>query len=418
MMNKMYKLLPFVLIAVLLVSLIIEYYPLNDVSKSEFGDNVTGDFDTDNNSQESAFEQIKKEIKPNIENPRLKNNLVKNAGFDKDLSFWKSERHPENFNWISNNEYRNGIVSVKTIPPKNPDKRVVYEASLSQCVVLDKGRRYRFSALFKAMGQYKAKHANRVNLYWYQSEDCTTQGQFSDYLEPAPDSLEWQHIEHENRLRSLNARSALIRIVQSRTAANNQEAFWDDIELSPTEFEPVTSQNRQKKSSPLFPVGHNYIKNGQFTADLSSWRYGGDTQWIADEYNSENGMARLAIFSDKGGYGAHSFSQCINIGSNTAFEAKARVRIDPVSTQKGGGIFRLSWYENENCDGRSQAGFKSDRIDDTTGWQNLVIDRIEAPDTAQSARLNITRGVQDSGLFAYFIDEIYFKSLAEYTPPK
>jgi len=341
-------------------------------------------------------------------------NRVNNAHFDKGLEFWKPGRNPQAFRWIGDDGHeKGGALAVQSMPPDNPEKRVIYEAVMSQCVKLDMGRRYRFAASFRPMGQYKSRHANRVNLSWYQSEDCSTKGQFANYLEPEPAKSGWQRIVHEHRLRSLNSRAALITIVQSRTDGNGQMAVWDDIELTPTEIESATDRKQAVDRRHTLPAGQNYIRNGDFRSDMNSWRYSGDTEWIAYEGGYAPGAARLAISSDNGGFGAYNLSQCVNIGASKEFRAGARIKVDPESTQEGGGIFRLSWYEEEDCRGRSQAGFKEDRVENIDGWQDLSIDRIEAPPNARSANIYMTRGVNDSGQFAFFIDDIFFRAVAE-----
>lgn len=343
-----------------------------------------------------------------------KQNRVRNPQFDQNLAFWSSERHAQFFQWIDHDgHHKPGAVAVQTMPPADPRKNVIYEAALSQCVKLDRGRRYRFAASFKAMGHYTSQHANRVNLYWYQSVDCTTEGQFAQYLEPKPNAVGWQRITREDALRSLNARAALITIVQSRIGGNYQPAYWDDIELTSIELESTVSETPVVNLQSTLSVGQNYLQNGEFHQNLTPWRYSGDTQWVSQVGRNALGAARLAITSKKGGYGAHDLSQCVNLGANRVFEAGAKVMVDSASTQEGGGIFRLSWYEGENCKGRSQAGFKEDRIKPVDGWQELTIDRIEAPPGAQSANIYITRGVNDTGMFAFFFDDVYFKALAQ-----
>jgi hypothetical protein len=263
------------------------------------------------------------------------------------------------------------------------------------------------------MGAYTSRTANRVNLIWHQSDDCSSYAQFAEYLEPDLQVTGWQRITRENTLRALNAKAALITVVQQRIGGNNQPAYWDDIELTPTEFESTAAKASVVNPRYTLPVGQNYIQNGEFQQSLTGWRYSGDTTWVAHVGSNAPGAARLAIVSKNGGYGADELTQCVNIGANKVFEAGAKVMIDPASTQKGGGIFRLSWYEGENCQGRSQAGFKGDRVESANGWQVLTIDRIEAPPSAKSANIQITRGVNDTGLFAFFFDDVYFKALAQ-----
>lgn len=345
---------------------------------------------------------------------QFEKNRIQNAHFDHGLEFWKSEFNTQAFGWTNFDGHKsNGATVVQSVPPGNPQKQLIYEVKLSQCVKLEQGRRYRFAASFKAMGEYKSSYANRANLYWYQTEDCSSQGQFADYLEPEPNILWWQRIIHEDELRSLNAKAALITIVQSRTAGNNQKALWDDIELTPIEMEVSTNTNSNVNHQHTLPIGQNYIENGDFKFDLNSWRHSGDTRWTSSEGANAPGAARIAIYSDKGGLGAHNISQCINIGANKFFRAGAKAKVDPKSTQQGGGIFRLSWYEDVDCQGRSQAGFKDDRVKNIDGWQELSIDGLEVPPGAQSANVHITRGVNDSGLFAYFIDDVFFEAVTD-----
>lgn len=350
--------------------------------------------------------------KDSASHQQLYNNLVKNGSFDHGLEKWQPKYGTQAFNPIdSDGDRKQGAVVVQSTPPKNPEKRLIYQVEMSQCIKLDQGRRYRFAASFKAMGRYKSDHTNRVNLSWYQTEDCSRQGQFADYLEPEPNTHGWQRITKENRLRSLNAKAALITITQSRINANSLQARWDDIELTATEMEPIENEAIEADHQYTLPIGQNHIVNGDFNSGLDFWRHSGNTQWVQNEGVGAPGAIRLAIFSNRGGYGADTLTQCVNIGTNKVFQAGAQVKVDPQSTQKGGGIFRLNWHEKHNCKGRSQAGFKEDRVEYIAGWQELSIDHIEVPLGVHSASIYMTRGVQDSGLFAFFIDDVYFTAI-------
>ena len=57
--------------------------------------------------------------------------------------------------------------------------------------------------------------------------------------------------------------------------------------------------------------------------------------------------------------------------------------------------------------------FKEDRVENIDGWQELYIDGIETLPGVQSAKVYITRGVNDSGLFAYFFDDVFFKAVTD-----
>ena len=284
-------------------------------------------------SKQEQAEKISVVVNNSNSRPHL--NRIQNAYFDRGLALWEPRfaTKAAAFRWINHDGHkRSGAIAVQSTPPPSPKKRVAYDAVLSQCVLLEQGRRYRFAASFKPMGQYKSRHANRVNLYWYQSEDCSSQGQFADYLEPDPKIYGWQRITHEHRLRSLNAKAALITIVQSRTTGNHQPAFWDDIELTPTEMEATKPVALTVNPKHTLPIGENYIHNGSFKLDLTAWRSNGDTTWVYQEGANAPGAARLAIFSDKGGLGANTLSQCVNIGANKMFRAGAKVKVDPLST--------------------------------------------------------------------------------------
>jgi hypothetical protein len=334
------------------------------------------------------------------------NNLVSNPNFDSSLDSWYPKYDTKAFSYSSDEGgTKNGVLSVVTLPPVNPKKNIIYEASMTQCIQLADGLKYRFSAYFKPMGDYLSEHTNRINLIWYQSADCSKGGQFSTYLEPNGDIEDWQRIER-NVTRSLNAKAVLIEVSQRKTTANNVPALWDSIELIPVTFKDKASA--PVKSENIVPVGTNYLLNPEFSKNLDHWKYRGDTTWAGQEGEASDGSARLAIFSDSGGFGAYSFYQCVNLGSQSIFSFGAKVKVDPISTFEGGGILRLSWYEGINCGGRSQAGFKHDRVEYVDDWQTIGVDEIIAPVNAASARVSFTRGINDSGTFAYFIDSVFF----------
>lgn len=336
----------------------------------------------------------------------ITNNLVKNSGFDHNLNYWHSRHDLEPFSHDSRGGHtKSGSLAIRTKPPERPKKHVFYRASISQCIRLNDGLRYSFAASFKPKGVYLSQHTNRVNLSWYQSDDCSVGGQFGTYLEPKPDNDGWQRIAR-TVTRALNAKSAQVEISQNKVSANKISALWDDIELVTTERQIV--HNTPDISRFTLPLGANYIKNSEFSKNLENWRYSGDTVWASDVGAETDGAARLAIFSDRGGYGTHSFSQCINIGSPRVFTFGAKVKVDPVSTFEGGGIFRLIWYEGLNCRGRSQAGFKEDRVEYIDDWQSIGVDEIIAPENALSTSIYLTRGIDDSGSFAYFVDDVFF----------
>lgn len=340
-------------------------------------------------------------------------NRVSNGGFESGLEGWHSRRSLEAFRVSGENSGKTSVLAVESTPPKEIKERVIYEAKLGQCVPLEDGRRYRFSAQFNAQSIAKSEHANRVNLSWYQSTDCSTRGQFATYLEPDGDKEGWQTVSRNNVLRALGARSAKIAVTQNRRPGNTGLVYWDDISLVPTESVKLGKSAGVGTSGPIPPPGTNYLENGAFKEGLNGWAHTGDTEWTGSTGFQAPGAARLAIVSDDGGYGAYSFSQCVNLGKDRVFKASARVKVDPSSTEKGGGIFRLSWYEFYGCRGRSRAGFVEDRIENVKGWQDLTIESTQAPEDASSVNVYFTRGIEDTGAFAYFIDDVFFRSIKE-----
>ena len=334
---------------------------------------------------------------------------MKNSDFNKGLSHWRAPTRREAFQWIDFEGHKGyGALAVQSIPPSSAKKNRIYQVIMSQCIKLDNGSRYQFSASFKPKGKYQSKHTNRVNLYWYQSDDCKSGGEFGGYLEPVQNQSGWQHIEVE-RERALNAQSVRIEINQSRASANNQVALWDNIELKPIAF---TSKRNTISANVQYTkaLGVNYLKNPDFNSNIDHWRFTGDTTW-ARIPSSGSGAARLALFSSKGGLGTHDFSQCVNLGKHRIYSFGARVLLDPASTQEGGGILRLSWHKYLNCEGPNQAGFNEDRIESVGDWQNLKVNTITAPKNVQSAKVYFTRGINNSGHFAYFIDNVFFKAI-------
>lgn len=366
-----------------------------------------------NEGASSSSSEIRASARDAVGDPSGHNdqNRVSNGSFETDLAGWQVQDSPGAFSGYNKESGpQSGVVAVSSDRPDEIEERVVYEARLSQCIPLQNGKRYRFSARFKSESKPGSKHANRVNLGWYQTEDCSGRGEAAHYLEPDYDKQGWQSLSVDGARRALGADSAEIEITQDRRPGNTKRVFWDDIALVPIEWREEQA-SASEFSGPTPPTGSNYLANGAFGSNLDGWGHTGDTQWSESSGFKDPGAARLAIVSDDGGYGAHSFGQCVNLGKDRRFRAGARARVDSSSTEKGGGIFRLAWYESADCRGRNRAGFSQDRVEDVAGWQQLKLEGIEAPDQASSVRVYFTRGVEDTGTFAYFVDDVFFQSV-------
>ena len=74
----------------------------------------------------------------------------------------------------------------------------VHETVVSQCVVLNGGSKFGLSARFKSLGTPLKVSANRVNVIWYESSDCTSGGQWGAYIEPKKFKAGWQNLNRKH----------------------------------------------------------------------------------------------------------------------------------------------------------------------------------------------------------------------------
>ena len=341
----------------------------------------------------------------------LGKNLLRNASFENKLIDW---RHPIGALWSKTQGVSNsGGLSIQAEIP--PEDKYIHETVVSQCVILGEGEKFQLKAQFKAekvySGKYaeKAKFANRANVIWYESLDCTSGGQYGGYIEPK-NIHGWQSLSGGHLKPAFKAKAAKITIVQRGRYARGYNGYWDNIAFVASEvFEQSNKQNIKPNSKYTLPLNENYLKNGDFNTDITSWR-GWKAKW-SYVGNKAPGSSRVTFESKKGGFGTGAMSQCVNIGENTKFAFGTSVKIDETSTQKGGGVIRISWNDKENCSGRSKAGRTRVKIKDIQGWQHLKSDYLIAPSGTHSVHLELIQTIAGSGEFSVFWDDVYFNAV-------
>ncbi len=331
-------------------------------------------------------------------------NLLKNSSFEDRLFAWKV---PPEAKWEKNLGINsNAAISIRANRP--PIDKYIYETKVEQCVPLGPGTKYEFSAKVKLETIPIKQYANRANVVWYESDDCSKGGQYGNYIEPK-DNLAWQDLKRSNLTPSLHARSAKITLVQRGRYSKGGKTLWDDIHFAATEFKPRPGPINTQEYT--LGTGINYLTNGSFNAKLSGWRISSKTKWSQFIGNTEPGSARVTSYSSSGSRGSGAFSQCVNFGANKNFELGASVKMDELSTAQGGGRLRLTWYQNIDCKGpaKTDTNWKDPRP--VSGWQTLHITGLRAPNNSQSAKIQIIQSIKEEGHYYSYWDDIYFKAI-------
>ncbi len=375
-------------------------------------------------AQCAAGEVLKQEInflalekKTNVSTPHvddsgpLGKNLLKNPAFENKLIDWKI---PLGANW-SNNQGAHGsggLIIQAEIPP---DDKYIHETTVEQCVPLGPGEKFQLKAKFKAEkilpGKYAktANVANRANVIWYESTDCSSGGQYGWFIEPE-NIPGWQDLRGADLKPAFQARAAKITIVQQGRYARGYKGYWDDISFFASEvFEQSSKASTKPDSEYTLALNQNYVNNGGFKRNLEGW-HAWKAKWIARGDQSA-GSAKVTFTSEKGSMGAGALDQCVNIGENTNFDFGASVKKDQRSTQNGGGRLRVSWNDKENCSGRSKTDTNWVDVKDVYGWQALEIKDLVAPAGTHSAHLELIQSIKGPGRFSMYWDDVYFKAV-------
>jgi len=330
-------------------------------------------------------------------------NLVKNPSFDNRLSHWTAQHQT---NWEQKlGRNTTGAVSIQAKLP--PVDKYIHETTVKQCIPLNAGTRYKLVVSVRLNSIPSKKFANRANLYWYESENCTTGGQFGSYLQPE-NKFGWQTLTADNLTPALHAKAALIILAQRGRYSNGSTVLWDDILLVATEFNPKATviDNNQY----TLARGINYLTNGAFNAKLDGWRVSSDIKWSQFIGHTEPGTAHVGSYSNSGSRGSGAFSQCVNFGENKNFELGASVKKDKSSTARGGGRLRVTWYQDLNCKGPSKTDTNWKDPKSKAGWQKLHIKGLVAPPDSRSAVIEIIQSILEEGHYYTFWDDIYFRA--------
>ncbi len=341
---------------------------------------------------------------PSPSQPIHGRNLIKNADFEQKLSHWKAAPEAK---WENKLGIRSSnAMSIRASKP--PMDKYIHETKVEQCVPLGLGSKYELAAYLKLETMPLKNYANRANVVWYESRDCSAGGQFGSYIEPKA-ILGWQHIKRSNLTPALQAKSAKITLYQKGRYSKGGKTLWDDIHFAAIEFKPQPiSTNTQQYT---LAKGRNYLANGSFSAKLKGWRISSKTEWSPFIGDTEPGSARASSYSSSGSRGSGAFSQCVNFGENKNFELGASVKKDELSTARGGGRLRLTWYQNLDCNGpaKTDTNWKDPRP--VSGWQTLRITGLTAAKDSQSAKIEIIQSIKEEGHYYSYWDDIYFKSI-------
>ena len=342
-------------------------------------------------------------------------NLINNSTFEDKLIDWKI---PLGAFW-SNSQGHNSSGALILQAKKPPDDQFIHETVVEQCVILNEAEKYNLSAQFKidkiATGKRikTAQHANRANVIWYQTLDCSDGGQYGWYIEPK-NVPGWQSLLKQDLMPALGAKAAKITIVQNGRYSDSIMAYWDNISFAASEvFEKSTTATEKKiYDHHTLPVGTDRITNGGFDKNIASWQNSSKAVWSYRQGDAKHGSAKVTIESKEGSLGQGAFSQCINIGANTRFDLGASYKRDAAaSTQKGGGRLRVTWRENVNCNGRARTDSNSADPQDISGWQKLEIKDLIALGNAQSVTIEIIQSVLGPGKSIVYWDDIYLTTL-------
>ena len=239
-------------------------------------------------------------------------NLVKNSNFDNKLLDW---RVPLGVVWTSNGG-KNGSGSLIVHASKPPEDRYIHETTTSQCVLLVNGSKFEVSADVRLQGLPQKNIANRLNIIWYESTNCSTGGQWGSYLQPKP-IPGWQYLVRGNLTPALGAKAVKITIVQNGRYSSNGKVYWDNIRFYSSEMfkQSLSENNDSKEANKKYTLepGKNYLKNGDFKQSISAWRTGWETEWSYAQGDVFPGAAKVIAYSRSGSKGKHAIElrQCL-----------------------------------------------------------------------------------------------------------
>lgn len=342
-------------------------------------------------------------------NTILGKNLLLNSSFENNLIDW---RVPRGGYWTKNGGIKKSAALVMQAGIPAEDK-YIHETKVQQCVLLNDAKKFGLYAMFRHTKEPEKLLANRANVTWYETADCTTGGQFGSYIEPKKYINGWQELRNDRLKPALGAKAALITIVQRGRYALGNKALWDNISFEAVEVFQQSKKRSNSKSlndNDTLPLGINYIKNGSFKRNVDGWR--GERSkyvtWIGIQGDTHPGAAKIDAVSKTGSIGSGGISQCVNIGGNKNYTLGGSFKREEHSIQKGYAALRLTWYGGKDCSGGGKTINRSQKTKQIVGWQRLKIEDLKPPFKAKSAVIEIIKVVSGKGTFTAYWDDVYF----------
>lgn len=378
-----------------------EIYHCKDAS----GATVFSDRECDSHQQLVEHIETVKAENPSPGETRLApSNLVLNPGFENGEAQWVFS---QNTNWNKNRgRYTSAGLSIQAAKP--PEDKYIHETTVEQCIRLNNADSYMWTAEVRLQGMPLKAHANRANIIWYRSENCSTGGQWGAYLEPKSRGG-WQKLRGRPLTPAMGAKSAKLTLVQNGRFSNAGTAFWDNIEFYPL-GDPARPNSPSSSAEEItfyeYPAGGNILLNGSFSEYLNQWRKSNAAEWDENTGKQRKGSVRTIVASDKGSLGRGVLSQCVELAKQRQYSLRAYVKVDRSSTQSGGGRLRATWNTKLDCRGQSQIATKHADFNDSLGWQELTVNDLIAPDEAVAVTVELIQRIQGKGLFVVNWDDV------------
>ena len=310
----------------------------------------------------------------------------------------------------------------------------IHSRKARQCIPIGAARKLQFSGNFLyADGLPVSHYGHRANLIWHYKADCSGGAQFGWFLEPEI-KHGWQALGLEDATPALNAQAVEIEITQDQQLSRKEfgvlasiyywllaqvgvvadgtlaRGYWDNLNLHITELEQPEQTNTPLNSAPHVPHNTNLLRNGGFDKGLDHWKHY-NSEWSASEGYNDKGAIRITLTSTSGSSGSGVFEQCVNIGNQRQFKMGVSFKADEQSTQTGGGRLRVSWYEEENWQGRHTTDGRHVDPQNSAGWQPLYVPQLDAPRNARSVSVDAIQTVDGKGQFSAYWDDMFLMAI-------
>ena len=330
--------------------------------------------------------------------------------------------------------FANAPASLLMRAQEAPKDGYIHSRNARQCIPIGDARKLQFSGNFLYPDDLPASnYGHRANLIWHYQSDCSGSAQFGAYLEPEIKNG-WQALLIDDLNPALNAQAVEVEITQDQQLSRKDfgilesvyywllgklgfvgddtlaRGYWDNLNLQITQLEEPEQPSNQFDGAPSVPTNRNLLRNGSFDTGLEHWKHY-DSEWSADEgYNAE-GAIRITLTSDSGSMGTGVFEQCVNIGYKRQFKMGVSFKADEKSNQTGGGRMRVSWFEEENCQGRHSTDGRHVDPQKIAGWQPLSVPLLEAAPNSRSVSVDAIQTIDGKGKFSAYWDDMYFMAI-------